>query len=227
MTRVSELAGRHGPLVRLDGELFSSIVSSTELAATRAIRPAGEGPPWRIAWAGRMAGEKGLPVLVEAIQLLLQSGCDVTLTLIGDGPERPNVERAVAQLPPGHVRFAGYVGERREFLDMLRDAHVFVHPSQADKVPKVLVEAMAAGLPIVAADTGAIGQVLGGGDRGRLVRAGDAQALAQAVRGLLMDPAARTLLRDRGLAWAADHTAEREATRLIGWLSRQFPQLFT
>jgi phosphatidylinositol alpha-mannosyltransferase len=84
---------------------------------------------------------------------------------------------------------------------------------------------MAAGLPIVASAAGAVREVLGDGQRGRLVPAGDAVALAAAIGDLLSDEWQRGFLRERGLDWAARHTAEAQADRLINWMRGQFPLL--
>lgn len=223
---VSQLAARSGPLITLDAELFASVVTGAEIEQTRtsgeAIRAAA---PWRIIWSGRMAGEKGLPELIEAMQLLLAAQRDVSLVLIGDGPARPFVERALQRLPAGRVHDYGYVGDRAAYMELLRGGDVLVHPSGAEGVPKVLVEAMAAGVPIIAADAGAIRSLLGDGERGRLVPAGDAPALANTIEALLENAAERAALRERGLAWAADHTAEAQALRLAGWMRQHFPGL--
>lgn len=224
--RVSELAGRGGPMITLDAELFASVVTGAEVEQTRVdLSPVRESGPWRLAWAGRMAGEKGLAQLVEAVGLLVRGGRDVSLVLIGDGPARRAVERAAARLPEGRVADYGYVGDRATYMGLLRTAHLFVQPSRAEGVPKVLLEAMAAGLPIVAADVGATRDVLAEGKRGQLVAAADAGALAGAIGRLLDDPAERSALRERGLAWAADHTAEAQAARLLRWLRDHFPAL--
>ncbi len=58
-----------------------------------------------------------------------------------------------------------------------------------------------------------------------LVPPNDAPALAAAVRGLIENPDERRVLRERGLGWAGDHTAERQAERMVGWLRGQFPNL--
>lgn len=221
---ISRYAERGGPMVHLDGEMFASVTTAAEVEESRS-RTVAEGPPWRIAWAGRMAGEKGLLDLLAACDRLMTDGIDLTLTLIGDGPQRGLVEERSRRLPAGTVTLAGHIGDRRAYLDLVRDAHVCVHPSGAEGVPKVLVEAMAAGVPVVAADVGGIAGLLGGGERGRLVPAGDPLALADAIRALLHDPAARDELRGRGLAWASDHTAERQALKLVDWMRDQFPQL--
>ena len=223
---VSQLAGRDGPLVRLGADMFASIVTDAEVEqtcnSTQHVRASG---PWRIVWAGRMASEKGLPEIIEAVRLLLERDRDVTLVLVGDGPARAQLESAAACLPPERVEWLGYVGERATYLGLLRRADLFIYPSRADAVPKVLIEALAAGVPVVAADVGAVAEVLGHGDRGRLVPAADAAAMADAADQLLSDPHARQALRDRGLAWAAEHTAEAQAQRLVGWLQRELPQL--
>ncbi len=223
---VSELAASSGPMVRLDADLFASVVTAAEVEQTRAgLTPIRADGPWRLVWAGRMAGEKGLPELVDAVRRLLERRRALTLVIVGDGPARPRVERLLADLPDGVVEDYGYVGDRPTYMELLRAGDLFVHPSGAEGVPKTLVEAMAAGLAIVAADAGAVADVLGDGQRGRLVTPGDPAALAEAIEELLADPAERSRLRESGLAWAADHTAEAQARRLVGWLHEQFPQL--
>ncbi|MDP8904250.1 MAG: glycosyltransferase [Chloroflexota bacterium] len=234
---VSDLARRSGPTVTLDAELFASVVTATEVDATRAGLEAirsrvadeetarHEQPPWRVVWSGRMAGEKGLAELIDAVALLLERGLELTLVVIGDGPARPEYERALARLPAGRVEDYRYVGDRPSYMKLLRRADLFVHPSRAEGVPKVLVEAMAAGLPVVAADAGSIRALLGEGERGVVVPAGDPLALARAVDRLLADAGRRAELRQRGLAWAAQHTAEAQAQRLVSWLRQRFPQL--
>jgi glycosyltransferase involved in cell wall biosynthesis len=222
---ISRLATRTGPSITLDAEMFSSIVDAADVSATRTARAAPDGPPWTLVWAGRMAAEKGLPELMDALGQLLETGRDVKLVLVGDGPERATVEAAARRLPADRVHFSGLVADRHAYLELLRSGHVLVHPSRAEGVPKVLVEAMAAGVPIVAAEVGGVGRVLDGGRRGRLVPAGDAAALADAIGALLDDPQSRTEMRLRGLEWADEHTAEAQAARLVAWLKGQFPAL--
>jgi glycosyltransferase involved in cell wall biosynthesis len=84
---------------------------------------------------------------------------------------------------------------------------------------------MAAGLPIVATDAGAVASLLDHGRLGRLVRAGAPDELATALVALDDDPTARRDLAEAGLAFAADHTMEAQAARLVAWLRSTFPRL--
>jgi hypothetical protein len=222
---VGNLAARGGPMVKLDGEMFASVVSAVDVAATAASQERPVGEPWKLMWAGRLAAEKGVEDLIAALRILLDGGHDVTLTLIGDGPARPAIEKAAAALPAGRVRLTGQIGDRSAYLSVLRQGDLFVHPSRAEGTPKVVVEAMAAGLPIVASAVGSVAQVLGDGERGRLVPAGDPAALAAAIEALLDDNGARQELTERGLDWARQHTTEAQAARLVTWLRAQFPIL--
>lgn len=219
---VTAMAGRSGPTLALDDEYFASVVTHREIAPSSPVKEDG---PWRIVWAGRMAGEKGLPDLSAAIARLAQMGTQLTLVLIGDGPARSRGVSALASLLPDSVEDHGYVADRARYMELLRGADLLIQPSRSEGVSKVLVEAMAAGLPIVAADSGATAKVLGNGERGVVVAAGDPDALANAIRDLLDDSQRRTALRQSGLAWAADHTMERQAERLVAWLRDVFPQL--
>ena len=172
-----------------------------------------------------MAAEKGLPELIEAVGLLIERGCDVTLVLVGDGPARAQVESLLARLPAERVEDYGYVGDRDTYMDLLRGGDLFLHTSGAEGVPKVLVEAMAAGVPVVARDAGSVADLLGNGERGR--SGGDNRATGF---GLSNQRSPGRRRRAPGTSrprpsWAADHTASRQAERLVAWLRERFPQL--
>ena len=219
---------RSGPAVRLDADLFTSVVDEREVALTLVTpaRARARGDTLTIAWAGRMAGEKGLPDLVDAVALLASRDLPVELLLVGDGPTRPAVEARVAQRRlDGRVRFAGYVGDPGRYFALLRTADVFVLPSGAEGVPKVVVEAMAAGVPVLARPAGATADVVGGGARGRLVREPGPEPLAREIERLLVDDAGRDELRAAALAWVADRTSEAQARRLVAWMRQRFPRL--
>ena len=221
---VSALSRRNGPFIELDAEHFASVVTLADVEASPAGPVRREGP-WTVAWAGRMAAEKGLPELLDAARLLAESGWPVSLLLMGDGPLRASLEQRARTLPPGAVSFTGFLGEREQYMAALRAADLFVHPSHAEGIPKVLLDAMAAGVPVVASPVGRIPELLGGGLRGRLVPAADAPAIAAVVSELLADAGARQALRARGLEWAAAHTLDAQAERLVGWLRLRFPSL--
>lgn len=180
----------------------------------------------RIAWAGRVVEEKGLGDLLAALVRLDEAGLAADLDVVGDGPARQALEGEAARLGVAdRVRWHGYVGDRAAYLDALRVADLFVLPSHAEGVPKVVIEAMAAGLPVVATRVGAVPAVLDQGARGRLVPPGEPGRLADAIAELASDPLARATLRQRGLDYAAAHTAEAQAERLVAWMRRTFPDL--
>jgi glycosyltransferase involved in cell wall biosynthesis len=173
-----------------------------------------------------MAPEKGLGTLFRAVTLLLAGGRDVELTLLGDGPERSRLEAQAQTLGITEaIRWEGYVGVRERYLAALQASDLFVLPSLSEGVPKVIVEAMACGLPVVASSVGGVGALLGDGERGRLVRPGDEIDLATTIRSLLEDPATLRRFREGGMAWASDHTAERQAEKLVAWMRATFPSL--
>jgi glycosyltransferase involved in cell wall biosynthesis len=231
---VTGLLTRTGPSHRLDEKLFTSVVTASEVAASRSMRsdrasvPDAEGRarPFRIVWAGRIVADKGLRDLLTAMGVLRSDGVEVTLEVVGDGPDRPALLDAARDLQVDEaIRWAGFVGNRELYLARLRAADAFVLPSHAEGVPKVLIEAMAAGLPIVATSVGAIPRLLDSGRLGHLVQAGDPGAIATSIRELQADPAERMRLRVAGLDFAAAHTIEAQAERLVDWLRESFPRL--
>ena len=225
---------RTGPTVRLGAELFTSSFTAADLdqAGEGLVDPPASGGEssargvTRLVWAGRMAPEKDLRTLLRAVTLLRAAGWPAQVTLIGDGPERSRLEAQARTLGISDaVTWLGYVGDRERYLAALRASDLFVLPSLSEGVPKVLVEAMACGLPVIASSAGAIPELLGGGRRGRLFRPGNEIDLAAAIRATAEDPAGLRRFRAAGVAWAADHTAERQAERLVAWMRTAFPNL--
>jgi glycosyltransferase involved in cell wall biosynthesis len=171
----------------------------------------------RILFVGRLAAVKGVLVLLEAFARVRAAHGDAHLTLVGDGAERPALEARVAELGLGDaVRFAGYLNQDEVAAELAR-ADLFALPSFAEGVPVVLMEAMAARLPVLATRIAGIGELVEEGVSGRLVPPGDPDAFAAALDALLSDPEGRVAMGEAGRAKvvAAFHV-DREAETLKG-----------
>jgi glycosyltransferase involved in cell wall biosynthesis len=164
---------------------------------------------------GALDPRKGLTGLVRAFGAVAGRRADARLVLAGpDGPDRPAVEAAVAALPPdrrARVHLLGTVDDATR-LALLRGAAVLAYPSLDEGFGFPVLEAMAAGVAVVASTAGALPEVTGGA--ARLVPVGDDDALSAALAELLGDDAARTALAAAGTAQAATFTWERTAAGL-------------
>jgi glycosyltransferase involved in cell wall biosynthesis len=146
-------------------------------------RPTGfELPPEYWLYVGRIASNKGLPHLVEALAETPAPDRRPVVLMGSDWGERAHLEelarrRGVADL----LVFLGHVADRGAYRAVLRRARAFALPSEWEAYGFVLLEAMAARTPIVATAVGAVPEVLEGGRFGRLVPYGDARALSQAL----------------------------------------------
>jgi colanic acid/amylovoran biosynthesis glycosyltransferase len=142
-----------------------------------------EGRGNELLFVGRVAAVKGLPVLLEAIARLV----DVTLNIAGDGPDRALLEeRARALNISSRVKFLGYQSQQ-QVRTLLERADLFVMSSFAEGVPVVLMEAMAAGIPVLATRIAGIPELVCDGHSGVLVSPGDVNAMALAIDRLLGD----------------------------------------
>ncbi|WP_216851415.1 glycosyltransferase [Herbiconiux sp. VKM Ac-2851] len=141
----------------------------------------------RVIFVGRVTGEKHLDVLLKAIQLLPDS-LDVKLDIVGGGDQLKNLQAMAQQLGIGdRVTFTGYVTEE-EKQRLYTRATVFAMPSIAELQSIATMEAMASGLPVVAADAMALPHLVHDGENGYLFAPGDAQQLADRLERVLTLP---------------------------------------
>ena len=161
--------------------------------------------PFTIAFAGRFVPEKGPDVLIRAASKL---DGDFRLTLIGGGPRRPHLNQLATDSGLGdRVQFLPWMPST-EFPKFLHTIDVLVLPSVSQKnwkeqFGRVLVEAMACGVPVVGSTCGEIPNVIG--DAGLIVPEGDVPALADALRRLQCDGALRAELSNKGRERALAH----------------------
>lgn len=182
--------------------------------ATRA-RPGGAGRPPTILSVARQYPRKDTRSLIAAMPAVRASVPDARLRVVGGGPELPALRRLADRLRLGRaVELAGEVGDRRAVRDAYGAADVFALPSLQEGFGIVFLEAMAAGLPVVAARAGAAPEVVPEERAGLLVPPRDPEALGAALVRLLTDAGLRTRLGAGG----------REHVRQFDWplVARRF-----
>lgn len=160
--------------------------------------------------AGRLVPQKALDVALRAIEAVE----GVSLVVAGDGPERSRAEALAAELGLGErVRFLG-AQPRAAVFELFRAADAALLSSSWESFGLVVVEALAAGTPVIAAAVGGVVEVLEDGRNGLLVPAGDSEALAAAIHRFLGDGELRVRLRSGAVPSVVHLAPERIYARL-------------
>jgi glycosyltransferase involved in cell wall biosynthesis len=134
----------------------------------------------------RLAADKGLEYLIEAATILPRTGRRIQIFIAGDGPARDRLEQLAGNLNvTDRVRFLGF---RQDVGDLLAASDLVVLPSLREGLSIALLEAMAAGKPIIATSIGSQREVSSHADMARLVPPADAPALSEAILRLAGDP---------------------------------------
>lgn len=145
---------------------------------------------------GRLAAVKNQALLLRAFALVLRSQPRAHLLVVGDGPERATLTALIEELGlRGAVSLTGF---RTDVPDLLAEADVFVLSSSYEGISMALLEAMQAGLPVVATRVGGVPETVVDGETGLLVSAGDREGLAAAMLRLASSPELRAAMGQRG-----------------------------
>lgn len=150
-------------------------------------------PPDRfvVGWIGRMTEVKRTGDVLRAFGQLRKRGVDACLCLVGDGPDRPALERRAKEL--GIMRDTMFLGFQQDVAPFYAAFDAVLLPSISEGTPVSAIEALAAGTPVVATRVGGVPDVIRDGEDGFLVEPGDIDALSERLMRLAADPA----LRDR------------------------------
>ncbi len=166
---------------------------------------------------GRLEAEKNPLLLADVLALLNSDQPRWRLVVCGDGELSESLQsRLVEKGQAARAELRGYVPFGDELNAVYRGSHVLLHNSWTEGLPQVLLEAMAAGLPVVASDVGGIRDAVG--SAAVLVTPGDPTGAAQAVEALTNNAAARTDLVRAGSRYVHAHTIEAETKRVAEFL---------
>jgi phosphatidylinositol alpha-mannosyltransferase len=218
LTAVSPVAAAfHAHELGIDADRMTVVPNGVDVARfAHAGRRDPRLPP-RLVFLGRLEHRKGADVVVRAFLRLAAERSDIELRVLGDGPLAPTLRRLVADAPPtvvSRVELAGRV-ENSALPGLLADADAAVLPARGgESFGIVLLEAMAAGLPLVATDIPGYRAVARHDQEAILVPPDDAGALAEAVARILDEPELAARLRVAGLARAAEHDWSAIAGRM-------------
>ncbi len=160
-----------------------------------------------VVMVGRLVAQKNPLLFVAAAAALRERSPTVRFRLIGDGPQRATIEAAVRAAGLGDA--VELAGERRDVPELLQDADLFWLTSDWEGLPNAVLEAMAAGLPVVATDVGGTGELIDEGLEGYVVRAGDRDAIVARSLEILADPARLAAMRVAARARAERYGREQ------------------
>jgi glycosyltransferase involved in cell wall biosynthesis len=212
-----DLAAKYSAANRLL-EIVVSVVESDQLvdAATAAGRD--YDGPLQIISVGRLEAEKNPLLLADVLALLnADDGDRWRLLVCGEGEMKEELASRLAELGQAdNAVLAGYMPYGAGLVDAYRSSHLLLHTSWTEGFPQILIEAAAAGVPVVAADVGGIRAAMG--DALELVPPGDPAAAAAAVKAVASDPGLRARMVEAGLAYAAVHTLDAETGRVMEFI---------
>jgi succinoglycan biosynthesis protein ExoA len=174
-----------------------------------------------IATAGRLSPEKGVGDFLDAAAQVEQRFANVRFLVFGDGVLQHDLEQKAVELGlQSHVTFAGF---QRDLRSLLPGVDLFVNPSHSEEMPNVVLEGMAAGVPVVATAVGGVEEIAGPRGAVRLVPPARPEAQAEAVIELLRYPERAAELARAGHERAKEFSVEKQKEQFHALYSEILP----
>jgi glycosyltransferase involved in cell wall biosynthesis len=168
-----------------------------------------------VGYVGRLVAEKGGVTLLRAAQRVLAAQPQAKFVLVGEGPARQGWEALAREL--GIAESVVFAGARNDMPEVYASFDMMVLPSEIEALPMCLLEAMAAGKPVIATRVGAVPRLIANAQTGLLLEPGDISSLAKAILRLLESPDLARRLGENGRERVARHfSAQQMAKNYIG-----------
>lgn len=184
-------------------------------------------------FVGRLAKEKNVSFILQCTRKLLDRGCDVYTIVVGEGPERVNLRKECRELSlESRIIFTGCL-PREELADYYKQADVFVFASSSETQGLVVLESLAAAVPVVAVAEMGVGEVLRDGEGAILLDRADLEVFTEKVEMLLSDDRLREHLSVKGREYVKKYWSTEVSARLAekcyekAVLEGAFPAKFT
>jgi glycosyltransferase involved in cell wall biosynthesis len=165
-------------------------------------------------FAGRLCSEKGIFDLVSAVKKVIKNRKDITFFILGDGPEKNRLKKSIEDNDLSN--FIKLCGFSNNINDYYKSMDFLILPSLSESMPMVILEAFALRKPVIATTVGGIPEIVQDNISGLLVKAGDVQALANAINTLLDDPQKVIDMGNNAYAHiVAHHTVKDQAAKYL------------
>lgn len=211
----NDIAQDYGQTISPEGKnhiSFTSLVAPEDIVVKE---PSLDGRVVKILSVGRLGHEKGFLYLIEAVSGLLKEGLEVELQIVGEGDERESLQRLVNRMGlESKVFFSGSVSHGEKLDDFFLEADVFVLPSLSEGVPKVVLEAMSKGVPVVATQVGGVPDIVKDRETGLLIPPKSSDAITHAVSALVLDEVLRKQIVESAHVFIREHTLEKQVRKL-------------
>ena len=202
--------------VELDERIADDGAARTKMRRALGIRDG----RFAVGWVGRMTAVKRTDDVLRTFKQLRDLGVDACLCMVGDGPDRPQVEQLASEL--GIMRDCLFPGYQEEVGPFFAAFDVFVLPSGNEGTPVTAIEALASGCPVVATRVGGVPDVVRDGEDGFLVEPGAVEEVADRLARLARDPDLRARM---GAAGRARVVPRYGVERLIDDVDRLYREL--
>lgn len=218
------LSDRYGSLARETIIFANFLHSMNDIVVPRALCSK---PPYKVLYVGNLEERKGIKYLIKVIGVLKTRGFDIDLTIVGAGPlQKSLISAADSAGLAENVKFRQYIQYGKELMQVYRSSDIFVLPSiSGEGTPKVLMEAMSQGIPVIATDVGSSRYLLENGKYGILVKPKDVSSIASAIQKLIEDKNLRTRLVSEGLKLARSCTKEKQEEIVGNGLKGAIPEI--
>jgi len=218
------LAEKYGHLAPEKVVFANFLHSADDIAVPRRLCSQ---PPYKVLFVGGLEERKGIKYLIKAMAVLQRKGLGVHLTIVGAGSLKDKlILLADSEGIIQNVKFREYIQYGKELMEIYRCADIFVLPSiSAEGVPKVLMEAMSQGIPVISTDIGSSRYLLEDGKYGITIQPKDSAAIASAVKRLIEDEKLRTKFVNNGLELARLSTREKQKKIIRSGLMDSIPEI--